>query len=120
MDGGPDQAFRLNSAGGQFADHRASSNAGFSNWLGDVFHDGSANQFNNTTPDQFKHTAPDWVGTAVECSRCELNQPTVIGKRLAAFHGKPEHSHDAGDNTQRVAMRKSASERNRAERVEAE
>ena len=112
MDDSPEQAFRLNIAGGQFANHRASPNIGFSNWLGDVFAHGAT--------DQFKHTAPDRFGTALKRSRRELNQPTVIGKRHAASNGEPEHFHDAGDDAQRVAMRKSAGRWNHAERVGAE
>jgi len=41
-------------------------------------------------------------------------------KQHTAFNSEPEHFHDAGDDTQRVAMRKSAGGRNHAERVGAE
>jgi len=51
MDGSPIQAFRLNSAGGQFANYRASSNAGFANWRGDVFTQGAADNFNHAASD---------------------------------------------------------------------
>lgn len=98
MDGSPGQAFGLDIAGRQFSNHGASS---------------------NRAPDQFKHAAPDRVDAAVECSRRELNQSTRIGKQRAAVNGKPEHFHDAGDDTQRIAMRKSAGRRN-AEWISAE